>query len=61
MFFILVVSGLFVLCSLQISFTCILFPSVALCYTGQTAYLRKFPENVSDTFYKSIPGTHPSD
>jgi KUP system potassium uptake protein len=47
--------------SVQISFTCILFPSVALCYTGQTAYLLKFPENVSDTFYKSIPGTHPND
>jgi len=39
----------------QISFTCILFPSVALCYMGQAAYLRKFPENVGDTFYKSIP------
>jgi len=23
---------------------------------GQAAYLRKFPENVVDTFYKSIPG-----
>jgi len=42
---------------LQISFTCILFPSVALCYMGQAAYLRTFPENVADTFFKSIPGT----
>jgi hypothetical protein len=24
---------------------------------GQAAYLRKFPENVADTFFKSIPGT----
>lgn len=26
-------------------------------YMGQAAYLRKFPENVADTFFKSIPGT----
>jgi KUP system potassium uptake protein len=32
-----------------------------LCYMGQAAYLRKFPENVSDSFYKSIPGTQPND
>jgi K+ transporter len=48
--------------ALQISFTSIIFPSVALCYMGQAAYLRKFPENVGDTFYKSIPSTvHPND
>ncbi|KAG8081811.1 hypothetical protein GUJ93_ZPchr0014g47186 [Zizania palustris] len=41
---------------LQISFNGILFPSVALCYIGQAAYLRKFPEDVGDTFYRSIPG-----
>jgi hypothetical protein len=23
---------------------------------GQAAYLRKFPEDVGDTFYKSLPG-----
>ena len=33
-----------------------MFPSVALCYMGQTAYLRKFPEDVADTFFRSIPG-----
>ncbi|OQU85023.1 hypothetical protein SORBI_3004G160000 [Sorghum bicolor] len=47
--------GHFNIRAIQISFTCILFPSVALCYMGQAAYLRKFPENVVDTFYKSIP------
>uniref|UniRef100_A0A0D9W4G7 Potassium transporter n=1 Tax=Leersia perrieri TaxID=77586 RepID=A0A0D9W4G7_9ORYZ len=47
--------GHFNIRAVQISFNCILFPSVALCYIGQAAYLRKFPENVSDTFYKSIP------
>jgi KUP system potassium uptake protein len=31
---------------------------VGLCYIGQAAYLRKFPNDVADTFYKSIPGTN---
>ncbi|KAJ1270792.1 hypothetical protein BS78_06G078900 [Paspalum vaginatum] len=48
--------GHFNIRAVQISFNCILFPSVALSYIGQAAYLRKFPENVSDTFFKSIPG-----
>lgn len=47
--------GHFNIRAIQLSFNCILFPSVALCYMGQAAYLRKFPENVGDTFYKSIP------
>uniref|UniRef100_A0A0E0K0G1 Potassium transporter n=1 Tax=Oryza punctata TaxID=4537 RepID=A0A0E0K0G1_ORYPU len=47
--------GHFNIRAIQLSFTCILFPSVALCYMGQAAYLRKFPEDVGDTFYKSIP------
>ncbi|PAN06235.1 hypothetical protein PAHAL_1G248300 [Panicum hallii] len=47
--------GHFNIRAIQISFTCILFPSVALCYMGQAAYLRRFPENVADTFFKSIP------
>ncbi|KAK8462261.1 hypothetical protein SEVIR_1G177900v4 [Setaria viridis] len=47
--------GHFNIRAIQISFTCILFPSVSLCYMGQAAYLRRFPENVADTFFKSIP------
>ncbi|KQJ99655.1 potassium transporter 19 [Brachypodium distachyon] len=47
--------GHFNIRAIQLSFTCILFPSVALCYMGQASYLRKFPDNVGDTFYKSIP------
>ncbi|RLN08046.1 potassium transporter 19-like [Panicum miliaceum] len=47
--------GHFNIRAIQISFTCILFPSVVLCYMGQAAYLRRFPENVADTFFKSIP------
>ncbi|RCV33425.1 hypothetical protein SEVIR_7G090200v4 [Setaria viridis] len=49
--------GHFNIRAVQISFNCVLFPSVALCYIGQAAYLRKFPENVADTFYRSIPGS----
>ncbi|KAJ1270828.1 hypothetical protein BS78_06G081000 [Paspalum vaginatum] len=41
--------------AIQISFNTILFPSVVLCYMGQTAYLRKYPENVADTFFRSVP------
>jgi len=29
---------------------------VSLAYIGQAAFLRKHPEHVFDTFYKSIPG-----
>jgi len=47
--------GHFNIRAVQISFNAILFPSVTLCYIGQAAYLRKFPENVADTFYRSIP------
>ncbi|RLN23470.1 hypothetical protein C2845_PM07G33680 [Panicum miliaceum] len=36
--------------------TVVLFPSVPLAYIGQAAYLRIYPENVANTFYKSIPG-----
>uniref|UniRef100_A0ACD6A467 Uncharacterized protein n=1 Tax=Avena sativa TaxID=4498 RepID=A0ACD6A467_AVESA len=43
--------------AVQISFNAILFPAVGLCYMGQAAYLRKFPNDVANTFYKSIPET----
>ncbi|PKA56858.1 Potassium transporter 5 [Apostasia shenzhenica] len=42
--------------SIQISFTAVLLPAVSLAYIGQASYLTKYPENVADTFYKSIPG-----
>ncbi|MQL91543.1 hypothetical protein Taro_024153 [Colocasia esculenta] len=47
--------GHFNIRAVQISFTGVLLPSVSLAYIGQAAYLTKFPENVADTFYKSIP------
>ncbi|CAO2195773.1 unnamed protein product [Urochloa humidicola] len=42
--------------AVQIGFSVVLFPSVLLAYIGQAAYLRIYPENVANTFYKSIPG-----
>ncbi|KAM0856777.1 hypothetical protein ACQ4PT_048852 [Festuca glaucescens] len=42
--------------AIQIGFSVVLLPSVLLAYMGQAAYLRIYPENVADTFYKSIPG-----
>ncbi|XP_025816346.1 potassium transporter 5 isoform X2 [Panicum hallii] len=42
--------------AVQIGFSAVLFPSVLLAYIGQAAYLRVYPENVANTFYKSIPG-----
>ncbi|KAF7082758.1 hypothetical protein CFC21_086611 [Triticum aestivum] len=47
--------GHFNIRAIQLSFSFIIFPSVALCYTGQASYLHKFPQDVADTFYKSIP------
>ncbi|XP_054794168.1 potassium transporter 5-like [Prosopis cineraria] len=47
--------GHFSVRSIQISFTCVTFPALLAAYSGQAAYLRKFPENVADTFYDSIP------
>lgn len=33
-------------------------PALITAYSGQAAYLRKFPDHVSETFYDSIPGKH---
>ncbi|CAI0463739.1 unnamed protein product [Linum tenue] len=42
--------------AVQISFSGLVFPAITTAYIGQAAYLSKFPEDVADTFYKSIPG-----
>ncbi|KAE8801250.1 Potassium transporter 5 [Hordeum vulgare] len=42
--------------AIQIGFSAVLLPSVLLAYMGQAAYLRIYPEDVADTFYKSLPG-----
>ncbi|KAK9103157.1 hypothetical protein Sjap_020411 [Stephania japonica] len=40
---------------LQISFSSTVFPAILCAYAGQAACLTKFPGDVTDTFYKSIP------
>lgn len=47
--------GHFSIHSIQIAFTGIVYPSLICTYVGQAAYLRKFPGDVADTFYKSTP------
>ncbi|XP_043694658.1 potassium transporter 5-like [Telopea speciosissima] len=42
--------------AVQISFGGFVYPALLFAYSGQAAYLSKFPENVANTFYKSIPG-----
>ncbi|XP_027127250.2 potassium transporter 5 [Coffea arabica] len=41
--------------AIQISFSCVVFPSLLATYIGQAAYLSKFPENVRNAFYDSVP------
>ncbi|XP_073313763.1 potassium transporter 5-like [Primulina huaijiensis] len=42
--------------AVQISFTGMVFPALLIAYSGQAAYLSKFPDHVKHTFYDSIPG-----
>ncbi|KAJ4870196.1 Potassium transporter 10 [Raphanus sativus] len=45
----------FPVAAVQIAFTVIVFPCLLLAYSGQAAYLRKYPHHVEDAFYQSIP------
>ncbi|KAK4780038.1 hypothetical protein SAY87_016144 [Trapa incisa] len=47
--------GHFNIRAIQISFSCITFPAIITAYVGQAAFLTKHPDEVADTFYKSIP------
>ncbi|KAM1438370.1 hypothetical protein TB2_011747 [Malus domestica] len=47
--------GHFSVKAIQVSFSCITFPALVLAYSGQAAFLRKFPGKVDQTFYDSIP------
>ncbi|KAJ7563724.1 hypothetical protein O6H91_03G123600 [Diphasiastrum complanatum] len=49
--------GHFSVRAIQIGFTSIVFPSLLAAYIGQAAYLFKHPEDIGQTFYKSIPGS----
>lgn len=48
--------GHFSVQSIRISMCAVTYPALILAYTGQAAYLRKNNSDVSDTFFKSIPG-----
>lgn len=47
--------GYFSVRSIQLSFGLGLVPAVLLAYMGQAAFLRRHPEQVADTFYRSTP------
>ncbi|OEL26576.1 Potassium transporter 22 [Dichanthelium oligosanthes] len=47
--------GYFSVRSIQLSFAFGLVPAVLLAYIGQAAYLRRYPEQVANTFYQSTP------
>ncbi|GAB2220258.1 hypothetical protein Drorol1_Dr00007902 [Drosera rotundifolia] len=48
--------GHFAVKSIQISTCLVTYPALILQYSGQASYLRHHPEEVSDAFYKAIPG-----
>ncbi|KAF6169375.1 hypothetical protein GIB67_016545 [Kingdonia uniflora] len=47
--------GHFSVLSIQIAFTCVVFPCLLLAYMGQAAYLMKYPSSASRVFYDSVP------
>ncbi|OQU88287.1 potassium transporter 22 [Sorghum bicolor] len=47
--------GYFSVRSIQLSFGFGLVPAVLLAYMGQAAFLRRYPEQVANTFYQSTP------
>ncbi|KAI4386332.1 hypothetical protein MLD38_004273 [Melastoma candidum] len=48
--------GHFSVRSIQISFVFIVLPSSLIAYCGQAAYLMKYPQDIGNAFYASIPG-----
>ncbi|XP_060181126.1 potassium transporter 5-like [Lycium barbarum] len=47
--------GHFTVRSVQISMCCVTYPALILAYIGQASFLRKNADDVSETFFKSIP------
>ncbi|OMO72817.1 potassium transporter [Corchorus olitorius] len=47
--------GHFSVRAIQMSFSGVALPALLIVYSGQAAYLTKFPGDVGDTFYKSVP------
>ncbi|MBA0770764.1 hypothetical protein Gotri_019359 [Gossypium trilobum] len=48
--------GHFSVRAIQVSMCSMVYPALILAYTGQSSYLRQYPDEVSDAFYKSVPG-----
>ncbi|KAL4353088.1 hypothetical protein GQ457_06G029840 [Hibiscus cannabinus] len=48
--------GHFSVRSIQLSMCSLVYPSLILAYTGQSAYLLHHPDAVSDAFFKAVPG-----
>ncbi|XP_057964336.1 potassium transporter 5-like [Malania oleifera] len=48
--------GHFSVRSIQVSMCVVTYPAIVLAYTGQASYLHQHLDDVSDAFYKSIPG-----
>ncbi|XP_043694659.1 potassium transporter 5-like [Telopea speciosissima] len=48
--------GHFNIPAIQISFGGFVYPALILAYSGQAAYLTKYPNTVQTSFYSSIPG-----
>ncbi|XP_058112286.1 putative potassium transporter 12 isoform X1 [Magnolia sinica] len=48
--------GHFSVISIQIAFTCVVFPCLLLQYMGQAAFLMKNPDKAERVFYDSLPG-----
>ncbi|KAJ7559498.1 hypothetical protein O6H91_04G088000 [Diphasiastrum complanatum] len=46
----------FSVASIQAAFALIVFPCLISAYIGQAAFLMKFPDQVDETFFNSIPG-----
>ncbi|KAK7302875.1 hypothetical protein RJT34_13772 [Clitoria ternatea] len=42
--------------AIQISFSSVVFPAIVIAYIGEAAFLRKFPDQASNTFYACVPG-----
>ncbi|GAB2297345.1 Putative potassium transporter 12 [Dionaea muscipula] len=47
--------GHFSVRSIQVAFSCLVFPCLLLAYMGQAAYLLKYPDSVDRIFYDSVP------
>ncbi|KAI3458042.1 hypothetical protein Pfo_014705 [Paulownia fortunei] len=41
--------------AIQLGFSCVVYPALVLTYAGETAYLVKNPEKISDAYYSSLP------